>query len=162
MKKLIIAFFLLSFFLFNIKFLAGEESYVRIEPIKEVKKNQRKSKEIIKTVKKASYYKKKKYIPPTGKALEIAQKVATETNYSVDTISRIMFAESEYDSKAIHLNKNKTTDHGLFQINSSHISLAKKKGMDIFTDEGNAQFAIYLMKKNGLHDWSASLQNWQN
>lgn len=102
-----------------------------------------------------------KYVAPQGKALEMAELVAKETGQPVDTISRIMFYESHYDSKAVHYNKNKTTDHGLFQINSAHIKEAQTLGIDVMTDEGNAQFAIRLIQKNGLRDWSASKANWQ-
>ncbi len=154
MKKLIIViFFLLAFFLLNIKFLAEEEQPVRTEPKVEVQKETKK-------VTKVKHYKQKKYVPPTGKALAIAEKISKETNYPVDTISRIMFAESQYDSKAKHTNKNGSKDYGLMQINSQHLPLAKKMGIDIFTDEGNADFAIYLIKKNGLRDWGFSKHNW--
>jgi len=105
-------------------------------------------------------HKKVVYVKPTGQALEIAIKVSKETGVSQETISRIMFAESEYIATASHLNKNKTRDHGYFQINDIHISTAKKMGIDIFTPEGNAEYAIYLIKTYGLSPWSASKSKW--
>ena len=105
-------------------------------------------------------YKKVVYVKPTGQALEIAIKVSQETGVSQETISRIMFAESGYLASATHLNKNKTRDHGYFQINDIHISTAKKMGINIFTPEGNAEYAIYLIKTQGLKPWSASKSKW--
>lgn len=101
-----------------------------------------------------------KYNLPTGKVLEIAESVAKETGYSVDIISKIMFAESQYTVDAKHINKNKSVDSGLFQINSQHIPLAKSMGIDIMTPEGNAKFAIYLLKTQGLKPWGYSKQTW--
>ncbi len=67
-----------------------------------------------------------------------------------------------YDAKATHKNKNGSTDHGYFQINSQHIPEAKSMGLDIVNnEEDNANFAIHLMKKNGLSDWGYSKHNWQ-
>lgn len=110
--------------------------------------------------KKVVKHKNIKYSHPEGKVLEIAELVSRETGYSVEIISKIMFAESNYDINARHVNKNKSVDSGLFQINSQHIPLAKKMGIDIMTPEGNAKFAIYLIQKNGLRDWGYSKSKW--
>ena len=59
-----------------------------------------------------------KYVSPTGKVLKIAEKVSKETNVPCETISKIMYFESSYNSTLIHRNKNRTYDSGLFQINS--------------------------------------------
>ena len=103
-----------------------------------------------------------KYVPPMGKPLEIALKISKETGKPLTTISKIMFYESHYDSNSVHHNKNHTYDSGLMQINSSHLEEAKKMGIDIFTDEGNAQFSIYLIKTYGLSPWSASKIHWNS
>lgn len=114
-----------------------------------------------KTVLKAQLkHKKVVYTPPTGLALKMALIIEKETGIPNEIISKIMFAESRYDPKAKHINKNKSYDSGLMQINSQHIPLAKKMGIDIFTPEGNTQFAIYLIKKNGLRDWGYSKSTW--
>jgi hypothetical protein len=99
-------------------------------------------------------------LPKDIKVLGIAERVASETNYPIELISKIMFAESHYDINAKHINKNGSIDSGLFQINSQHIPLAKKMGIDIMTPDGNAEFAIYLIKKNGLRDWGYSKYKW--
>lgn len=102
------------------------------------------------------------YSLPTEEVLEIVNLVARETGVDKEIISKIIWAESQYDLDAKHTNKNKSIDHGLFQINSQHIPLAKSMGINIFTPEGNAKFAIYLMKKNGLRDWGYSKSTWSN
>jgi len=150
MTKSLIVFFLGLSSLF-ISF-PRTESYIKIEP--PVKVVAIKSKATLK------HRTKEKYSPPTGTVLSIAEKVAKETHYPVDTISKIMWAESRYNAHAVHRNKNKTTDHGYFQINSSHIPLARSLYIDIFTEEGNTQFAIYLLQSKGLAPWRSSMSNW--
>lgn len=100
------------------------------------------------------------YTKPPELALKMALKIEKETGVPHETITKIMFAESGYNTKAKHINKNGSIDSGLMQINSQHIPLAKKMGIDIFTPEGNADFAIYLIKKNGLRDWGYSKSTW--
>ena len=100
------------------------------------------------------------YTEPVGKPLELAKKVSEETGVPCETIQKIMWAESHYSVDAKHVNKNGSYDSGLFQINSQHIPLAKSMGIDIFTPEGNADFAIYLIRKNGLRDWGYSKSTW--
>ena len=101
-----------------------------------------------------------KYTPPQGKVAEIAEMVARETGYPLDTISKIMFYESGYSTTAFNRNTNKTTDHSLFQINSIHIPEAQKMGLDITDPNDNALFAIHLIKSQGLTPWSASKSKW--
>ena len=101
-----------------------------------------------------------KYVSPTGKVLKIAEKVSKETNVPCETISKIMYFESSYNSTLIHRNKNRTYDSGLFQINSIWKPVYSKMGLDMRIPEENAEFAIYLIKRNGLKDWNASKSKW--
>lgn len=110
--------------------------------------------------KKVVTYKKRVYIPPTGEVARITQYVAKETGHSVETINKIVFYESGYSTTALHINKNNSADYGLFQINSIHIPLAIKMGLDIRKPDDNAEFAIYLIKKYGLTPWSSSKRFW--
>lgn len=103
---------------------------------------------------------KRVYKEPQGEAKEIIEYVSRETGYSIEQISKIVWAESDYSATAKHINTNGTYDSGYFQINSQHITLAKSMGINIFTPKGNADFAIHLIRKNGLRDWSASQKNW--
>ena len=100
------------------------------------------------------------YLIPTPKALELISYVSRETGYSVELLSKIAKAESHYDLSATHLNKNGSIDYSLWQINSQHIPLATSMGLDIKDPKDNSDFAIYLMKKNGLSDWCYSKKNW--
>lgn len=56
-----------------------------------------------------------------------------------------------------------TGDFGLFQINSKyHLEASKNMGLDIMTASGNTRYAIYLVKRNGFRDWSASENCWRD
>jgi hypothetical protein len=151
MTKIIITFFVIGY----LTFITPVQEAIA-DPIPIVK-----SPVVVKVVHKAVVKKINiKYIAPIGKPLEIATLISTQTGTPVTIISKIMFAESRYESSAKHLNKNGTTDHGLMQINSSHITEAKEMGIDIFTDEGNASFAIHLIKTCGLSPWNSSKYFW--
>jgi hypothetical protein len=57
--------------------------------------------------------------------------------------------------------KQNPLDVGRFQINEFyHLKTAKKLGMDIYTWEGNTQYALYLYSKNGTRDWNWSKSCW--
>lgn len=54
-------------------------------------------------------------------------------------------------------------DIGKYQINDYyHAETAKKLGFDIYTVEGNTQYAILLYNSNGTRDWNASKPCWSN
>lgn len=52
------------------------------------------------------------------------------------------------------------THVGKYQISLNWIPVAKKMGMDIYTEKGNEAFALYLYKQDGLRDWTASKGCW--
>lgn len=53
-------------------------------------------------------------------------------------------------------------DIGIFQINEIyHLKKSKELGMDIYTPEGNIDYAIFLYSKNGTKDWSWSAKIWK-
>ena len=58
-------------------------------------------------------------------------------------------------------NKNDTIDRGKWQINSSHDAEAKRRGIDLTTEEGNRQFAVILYERNDLLDWEATRHCWE-
>lgn len=103
-----------------------------------------------------------KYTPPQGEMAEIVKYVSEQTGYPSEVIGKIIWAESKYNKNAKNINKNGSTDSGLFQINSQHKPLAEKMGLDITDPDDNVEFAIYLIKKNGLRDWSASKKIWES
>lgn len=54
-----------------------------------------------------------------------------------------------------------SSDVGFFQINDYyHLATAKKMGLDIYTDKGNIEYGLYLMKKEGTTPWNASKHCW--
>lgn len=60
-----------------------------------------------------------------------------------------------------NVNKDGTVDVGRYQINLYyHEKTAKKLGYDLFTDYGNEQYAIYLIKNYGTLPWRSSEVRW--
>lgn len=56
-----------------------------------------------------------------------------------------------------------STDIGYWQINNYyHEDRAKSLGMDIYTYEGNRDYALLLYNENGLKDWGASSACWSD
>lgn len=54
-----------------------------------------------------------------------------------------------------------SADVGVMQINERyHLENAKKLGLDIYTIEGNVEYAKYLYKKFGSKPWKASSPCW--
>jgi len=90
----------------------------------------------------------------------------------VDTFSYIAWRESRCNPKAInakwdkngnltyHLNKNKTWDSGLLQINSGHRETVKricKADLDKLMEvDCNLKVAKYILDNGGLNHWRAT------
>lgn len=56
-----------------------------------------------------------------------------------------------------------STDIGYWQINDYyHLEDSKKLGIDIYTYEGNRDYALLLYNKNGVKDWGASSACWSD
>ena len=54
-------------------------------------------------------------------------------------------------------------DLGRFQINELyHASSAQKLGLDLYTDEGNTAFALYLYQTQGTTPWNLSKKCWDS
>lgn len=52
-------------------------------------------------------------------------------------------------------------DVGLFQINEDyHLDASTKLGYNIYTSQGNIDYALYLMKRDGLKHWKWSEPCW--
>ena len=52
-------------------------------------------------------------------------------------------------------------DVGLYQINEYwHLADSKKMGIDIYTSEGNEEYALYLYRTQGTRPWNASKPCW--
>jgi len=54
-----------------------------------------------------------------------------------------------------------SSDIGLFQINEKfHLEKSRELGYDIYTTQGNIDYALYLLKKEGSRHWSSSKPCW--
>ncbi len=62
--------------------------------------------------------------------------------------------ESNFNPNAVNRNNpNKSTDGGLWQINSVHDARLKELGLDKYDPEDATVYAKMLYEKNGVRDW---------
>ena len=62
---------------------------------------------------------------------------------------------------SIHRGKINRSDVGVMQVNEYyHADEAKKLGLDLYTIDGNLQFARYLYEKEGTTPWLSSSKCW--
>ncbi len=67
----------------------------------------------------------------------------------------------QFDKKGNVLKNPKSSAVGIFQVMSSiHVEDAKDKGMDIYSIEGNLEFARHLYEEKGTKPWNASKACW--
>ena len=68
----------------------------------------------------------------------------------------IVNCESGYNHKAVNINKNKTKDFGIFQINSSHRKMIKEMGYDYdtLTIPQSFEVAKEIKKRQTLKAWT--------
>jgi len=81
-------------------------------------------------------------------------------------MQRIKICESggkhfEKGQVLVRANTNKTTDVGLYQINSIHFAEATKLGFDVFTEEGNEGYAMWIFENRGTGAWVYSQKCWK-
>ncbi len=80
-------------------------------------------------------------------------------------MEKVAFCESTYrqfsPNSKVHRGVVNNQDVGIFQINERyHLEDSKKLKIDIYTIEGNTEYAKYLYEKQGLRPWSASKPCW--
>ena len=80
-------------------------------------------------------------------------------------LKKIAFCESgnkQFNSDGSVLRgKQNSRDVGKWQINEFyHLANAQKIGIDIYTEAGNTEYALYLYNKNGTRDWNWSKSCW--
>ena len=70
--------------------------------------------------------------------------------------------ESQYKITAHNtkLNKDGTTDGGIFQLNSIHDEELSSLGLNKFDPEDNIRFARILYDRSGLRPWNSSKDCW--
>lgn len=72
------------------------------------------------------------------------------------------FTHYDKDGKVIR-GKANSDDIGVMQINEKyHLDTAKKMNIDIYTIDGNINYAKYLYDKYGAEPWSASSACWSS
>lgn len=66
-------------------------------------------------------------------------------------------------SVVMNVNKTAAIDAGYFQINLSpeHVREATRLGFDLFTEEGNKAYALYLFDREGTSPWLSSASCWR-
>jgi hypothetical protein len=62
---------------------------------------------------------------------------------------------------SIHRGEINPQDVGKYQINEFyHLEASRKLGMDIYTEEGNTMYALYLYEHEGTTPWNWSKSCW--
>ena len=89
------------------------------------------------------------------------------TNYFSDAPIMVDIAQCEShfrqfdNSGSIHRGTINHSDVGVMQINEYyHADEAEKLGLDLYTIDGNLQFARYLYEKEGTTPWLSSAKCW--
>lgn len=82
-------------------------------------------------------------------------------------LQKIAWCESknkQYNADGtVHRGVQNRQDVGKFQINEHyHLTTSQKLGIDIYTLEGNTEYALYLYKINGTRDWNWSKWCWSD
>ena len=90
---------------------------------------------------------------------------ARDYDLDVPRTTRVAICESgasQYDKDGRLLRgRVNPSDVGIFQINEKyHLAMSKKLGFDIHTTEGNIEYALWLMKNEGIQHWNASRSCW--
>ena len=66
-----------------------------------------------------------------------------------------------HDDGTVIRGKENNQDVGRFQINEYyHLETSKKLGIDIYTWEGNTEYAMWLYENEGLTPWNWSRHCW--
>lgn len=81
---------------------------------------------------------------------------ALEERIDPITMLKVAWCESRFKINAININKNKTIDIGVFQINSVH-----HKALNPYDYRENIEYAISLVKKRNWADFRASETCWK-
>lgn len=87
---------------------------------------------------------------------------AIESNLSPVQMVSIAVCESSLKMTAKNVNKNKSTDYGVFQINSIHWETMQKAGLSPVSYIDNINYALFIIQQDGLRHFSASKKCWSS
>lgn len=91
----------------------------------------------------------------TKEQLKAVLKTVGFKKHTINTMLCIAEKESNFDQMAVHRNRNKTVDYGLFQINSIHLKFCDTTTDELFNIQDNAKCALKVHKKQGFKAWYA-------
>ena len=94
-------------------------------------------------------------VPIKQHQLTVINEAAIAYGVSPDKLVRIAYVESRFNENAIRHNRNGTTDIGIFQINTVHISRTCKE-YNIGTLYGNTYCAAKLLAIHKKHKYKDS------
>lgn len=98
---------------------------------------------------------------------ELIELIAEKNGVNTALALAIAKCESEHrqfneDGRVLRGREN-PQDVGLFQINEFyHLEDSKKLGFDIYTAKGNVEYAMHIMKRDGVRHWTYSKPCWGN
>lgn len=97
--------------------------------------------------------------------VELISKKAINEGVNVRLATSIAFCESTYrqydDNGSALRGKENSQDVGLFQINEKyHLKKSQELGFDIYTTNGNIDYAMWLLKNEGSKHWNWSKPCW--
>jgi hypothetical protein len=102
----------------------------------------------------------------TTKIPELIYKKSKEQGVDANLTQAIAFCEStnrqfNADTGTVLRGKQNPSDVGLFQINERyHLKKSLELGFDIYTVEGNIDYALWLIKTQGVQPWKWSQPCW--
>lgn len=106
-------------------------------------------------------------IPHPADTSETPQNTATIKPIIPQVMHDISWCESKdrqfNDDGTVYRGVINSEDVGKYQINEHyHLLAAQKMGIDIYTEDGNEQYAMVLYNAHGTRDWNASRSCWEN
>jgi hypothetical protein len=78
------------------------------------------------------------------------------------TLEAIIKCESQGNPNAFNVNRNKSTDHGLLQVNSVHKPRMADMGLNIENPDHSLAFGIMLYQEQGTKPWRSSEKCWSS
>lgn len=105
-----------------------------------------------------------KPVPTIEQRIELRAEAYKMSPELVQVAIRIAKCESglkQFDENGEVLRgKQNSQDVGVFQINEKyHLEASKKMGFNIYAEQGNIDYAMWLMKKDGTKPWNWSRDN---